>query len=136
MIEIKVDRIQAMLVIVAAGRVDADELERSRDELAALLASLQGRAIVIKADVRGIKPLSPQAAELIRRGHDRAFELGVRRVAHVVGSEVIALQMARIAREGQGGVRCVRCFWDEAAALEWLLSGDAAPSSPGRGRGG
>jgi len=114
--EIKVDRINALVEIAVEGRVVVDEMERFLAELKAVLASLQGRAIVIKADLRGISPVAPEVTEMLRRGQDHAIGIGVRRIAEIVESE------QRVARES-GGERILRCFRDEAAALEWLLDG-------------
>ena len=122
MFEIKVDRINALVEIAVEGRVVVDEMERFLAELKAVLASLQGRAIVIKADLRGISPVAPEVTEMLRRGQDHAIGIGVRRIAEIVESEVVALQLQRVARES-GGERILRCFRDEAAALEWLLDG-------------
>jgi hypothetical protein len=47
----------------------------------------------------------------------------VKRVAEIVESDVVALQLNRVAR-GSGTDKILRRFWDEDSAREWLLHGD------------
>ena len=49
----------------------------------------------------------------------------MRRIAEIVGSELTALQLNRIAR-GSGMDRILRRFNDEEAARAWLLEPDDA----------
>jgi hypothetical protein len=126
--EVKVDRITALVELVLEGRVLAEEMERFLGELKEVLVSLQGRDVKIKADVRGFSPVAPEVAEMIRKGQEYALGLGVKRMAYVVESDLVALQLNRLARESGTG-KIMRCFWDEAEAVEWLLHSESAPSS-------
>lgn len=126
MFEVKVDRISALVEIVVGGQILVEEMECLLSEVKAVLASLQGRGILIKADVRGLRPVAPEVAEMLRRCMDHAVGTGVRRIGEIVESELVALQIQRLARES-GAERVLRCFRDEASAVEWLLHGDPAP---------
>jgi hypothetical protein len=130
--EVTVDRINALVEIVVEGQILVQEMERLLSALKAVLASLQGRGILIRADVRGLRPVAPEVGERLRRGLDQAMGIGVRRIAAIVESELVALQLQRLARES-GAERALRCFRDEAPAVEWLLHGDLEPGSKPRG---
>jgi hypothetical protein len=126
--EIKVDRINALVEFVLEGRFLSEEMKRFLGELKEVLVSVQGRDVKIKANVRGFSPVAPEVAEMLRKGQERALGLGVKRIAQIVESDLVALQLNRLARESGTG-KIMKCFWDEAAAVEWLLHGEAAPSS-------
>jgi hypothetical protein len=126
--EIKVDRITAFVEFVLEGCVLAEEMERFLGELKEVLASVQGRDVKIKAKVRGFSPVAPEVAEILREGHEYALGVGVKRIAQIVESDLVALQLNRLARESGAG-KIMKCFWDEAAAVEWLLHGETTPSS-------
>ena len=48
---------------------------------------------------------------------------GVKRVAEIVESDIVALQLNRVARES-GTDKILRRFWEEESAREWLIYGD------------
>ncbi|WP_438018373.1 STAS/SEC14 domain-containing protein [Sorangium sp. So ce315] len=123
MFEIKVDRIHAIVDFVLEGRVRLEEMEHFVSELRKACEGLQGREIKIKADVRGFRPMAPEVAERIRAVQEFGLELGVMRVAEIIESDIVALQLNRVARES-GTDKVLRRFWDEDAAHEWLLHGD------------
>ncbi|MFY0576426.1 hypothetical protein ACN28S_20610 [Cystobacter fuscus] len=81
----------------------------------------QGRYIRVLSDMRLLKAASPEAAELLRQGHQTAIEAGMRRLAQLVDSEFTALQLNRIAR-ASGMDRMMRRFQDEQEARRWLMS--------------
>ncbi len=77
--------------------------------------------------VRGFRLMSPRKspAEKIRAVQEFGLELGVMlRVAEIIESDIVALQLNRVARES-GTDKVLRRFWDEDAAHEWLLHGDS-----------
>ena len=93
-------------------------------ELYGVLESLQGRNIRINADLRGLKPVAPQVAEILRRRQEHALECGTTKIAEVVDSEVLALQLKRIARES-GSDHITRRFPSDIAARAWILDDNA-----------
>jgi hypothetical protein len=119
--EVKVDRIKAIVEAVLSGPVELEEVQEFVHELEVALASLQGREIKMLGDLRGLKPVAPKAADLLRMSQTYALDLGVVRAAEIVDSEVVGLQLTRIARES-GFDRVSRRFAEDAAAREWLLS--------------
>ena len=117
---VKVDRLRATVDVVLEGKIEVDEMRHFDQELGEILQSLQGRKIRIKSDLRGLRPVAPEVAELLRRSQERAIECGVLKAAEIIDSELLALQLGRVARES-GLDRVSRRFTTEAAAKEWLL---------------
>ena len=135
MFEIKVDQTHAIIEFVLAGVVQLPEMEAFARRLRDATLTLVEREIKIEADMRALKPASSEVADLIREVHAFGLRAGVIRVAEIVQSDVVALQLSRIARES-GTDKIVRRFPDHESAREWLiLGGDAGvPPSSGRSR--
>ncbi|EAU68007.1 hypothetical protein STIAU_0813 [Stigmatella aurantiaca DW4/3-1] len=98
-------------------------MQRFVEELRVATRSLTGREIKIKADLRTFKPASPEAANMIRDVQEFGLRSGVKRVAELVESQIVALQLNRLARES-GTDKILRRFWEEASARQWLIHGD------------
>ncbi len=129
MFEIKVDQPYAVVEFVLAGLVDVGEMDRFVRDLEKATLSLKGRAIKIKADVRALKPASPTVAEMIKEVQAFGIKSGVKRVAEIVESDLVALQLNRVAKES-GTDKILRRFWDDDSAREWLIHGDPPPEFP------
>jgi hypothetical protein len=125
--QVKVDRIRAVVEIALGGHVPTSEMEQFLKELRQVLASLQGREIRMKADLRTFRPMAPEVAEILRKAHEFALSVGVTQIAEIVESDLLALQLNRVARES-GGDKIVRRFWTEETAMEWLLHPESAPA--------
>lgn len=125
MFDVRVDRIHAIVEYVLGGRVLEEEMQQCMGELRHALFSLQGRDVQLVADVRGFRPMSPEVAETLREIQVLAMELGVRRIAEIIESDIVALQLKRVARES-GAEKILRRFPDEDTALEWLRRRDGA----------
>ncbi|AKT37787.1 hypothetical protein [Chondromyces crocatus] len=121
---IKVDRIRALVLCTLWGRIELDEMRRFDTEFGDALTCLQGRNIRINADFRGLKPVAPQIAEILRRRQEHALDCGATKIAEVADSEVLSLQLTRIARES-GADRITRRFPTDLAARVWLLDDQA-----------
>lgn len=121
MFSIKVDRLRAVVSFALEGRIEDEEFRRFDHELAEVLGSLQGRDIQLKADLRGLKPVSPEAAERLRRLQAYALDCGATKLAEIVdGREpLLSLQLGRIARES-GCERITRRFPTDGTARDWL----------------
>ncbi|MBU8896802.1 hypothetical protein DRW03_16380 [Corallococcus sp. H22C18031201] len=128
MFQVEVDGQHAIVDFVLDGYVRVDEMQRFVLELKVATDSLMGREIKIKADVRTFKPASPEAADMIRRVQEYGIRSGVKRVAELVESQIVALQLNRIAHES-GTDKILRRFWQESAARYWLLHGDEEGAS-------
>jgi len=124
--KIDTDVTHNIVVFRLNGMVQIDEMEQFARDLQQTAMTLQGRPIKVQADVRGFKPAAPEVADMIRDVQEFGLRLGVVRIAEVVESDVVALQLNRIARES-GSHHILRRFWDEEAAREWLI--DPAPDS-------
>jgi hypothetical protein len=123
--QIQVDRTNALIELVVDGYVPMAEMQRFVKELKEATLSLANREIMIKADMRTFKPASPEAAQMLRDVQEFGLRSGVKRVAEMVESQIVALQLNRVARES-GTDKILRRFWDDAAARQWLLYGDVA----------
>jgi hypothetical protein len=126
--QIQIDKTNAIVDFILDGYIRVDEMQRFVAELKAATMSLTGREIKIKADVRTFKPASPEAAEMIRQVQEFGIRSGVKRVAEMVESQIVALQLNRVARES-GTDKILRRFWEDTEARRWLIHGDADESS-------
>jgi hypothetical protein len=62
---------------------------------------------------------------MIRNVQEFGIRSGVKRVAEIVESDVVALQLNRVAHES-GTDRILCRFWEEDSAREWLIYGGDA----------
>lgn len=129
MFQVKADKVHAIVEFVLDGYIRVEEMQRFIQELRDVTASLAGRDIKIKADLRTFRPASPEAAEMIRGVQEFGIKTGVVRVAEIVDSQIVALQLNRVARES-GTDKILRRFWEDASAREWLLHGDEPEGEP------
>jgi hypothetical protein len=118
-----VDGQEALIEFALDGLIRKDEMEKFVEELRAATQQLMGREIKIKADLRTFRPSAPEVAEMIRAVQEFGLRSGVKRVAEMVESQVVALQLNRVARES-GTDKILRRFADDNAALRWLLYGE------------
>jgi hypothetical protein len=125
MFEIRVDQTQAIVEFVLVGMVQVDEMLYFVRKLQEATLDLNGREIKIMADLRALRPASPDVANMIRTVQEFGIRSGVKRVAEVVESDVVALQLNRVARDS-GTDKILRRFWEEDSAREWLIHGDHA----------
>ena len=136
MYQVKLDKVHAIVEFILDGYIRVEEMQRFIAELSAATAELKGRDIKIKADLRTFRPASPEAADMIRGVQEFGIKTGVIRVAEIVDSQIVALQLNRVARES-GTDKILRRFWEESSAREWLIHGDAADAENGsNGSGG
>jgi len=123
MYKVDIDTGRALISFKLDGLVRGDEMKKFYEEMKAAALSLSGREIKIKADLRTFRPTSPEAAETVREMQIFGMKVGVTRVAELVESEMVALQLNRLAHES-GSFKILRRFTDEDAALRWLLSSE------------
>ncbi|QRN98173.1 hypothetical protein JRI60_03615 [Archangium violaceum] len=123
MYRLDVDSQEALIEFALDGLIRKEEMERFVEELRAATQQLTGREIKIKADLRTFRPSAPEVAEMIRAVQEFGLRSGVKRVAEMVESQVVALQLNRVARES-GTDKILRRFADDNAALRWLLYGE------------
>jgi hypothetical protein len=134
MFEIKIDPHHAIIDFVLEGLIRMEEMNDFVAKLQEATRSLQGRPIKIKADLRAMKPAAPEVADMIRGVQEFGLKSGVKRVAEIVESDLVALQLNRVAKDS-GTDKILRRFWEEESARDWLIHGDGPRSdAPGRGR--
>jgi hypothetical protein len=123
MFEIHLDEKNSIIDFVLEGVVREEEMELFVHMLRRATLELKGKEIKIKADLRALRPASPAVADMIRGVQEFGIRSGVKRVAEIVESDVIALQLNRVAAES-GTKEILRRFWDEDSARDWLIHGD------------
>ncbi|MDC3959479.1 STAS/SEC14 domain-containing protein [Polyangium jinanense] len=128
MFQIKLDKLNTLIEFSIEGLVQVDEMKQFLAELRRSAVTLTGSDLKIFADMRKFRPASPNVVEEVREVHELAKTMGVRRLATVLESEVLALHMSRLARE-TGADKFIRRFTDEQEAREWLATGESLRKS-------
>ncbi len=128
MFQVKIDKVNSIIELHLEGIIQMDEMTQFVDQLRVATLSLKGAQIKIKADMRRFKPSSPAVADMIRQVQEFGLNNGVIRVAEMVESEILALQLNRVARES-GTHKILHRFADESEAREWLVHGEVARKS-------
>lgn len=123
MYRLDVDKENALIEFALDGIVRKEEMVQFVEQLRTATVSLSGQGIKIKADLRTFRPSSPEVAEMIRQVQAFGLQSGVKQVAELVESQVVALQLNRVARES-GTDKILRRFTDDQAARRWLLFGE------------
>lgn len=123
MYEIKTDPADYIIEFFLAGLVRHTEIDQFVTELEQATKHFAGCDIKIKADLRAFSPASPDVAEKIKAVQQFGLQNGVKRVAEIVESDVVALQLNRVARES-GTDKILRRFWEDDSARDWLIHGD------------
>ena len=67
--------------------------------------------------------LAAEVADKIKAVQEFGLQNGVKRVAEIVESDLVALQLNRVARES-GTDKILRRFWEDDSAFDWLVHGD------------
>jgi hypothetical protein len=119
---IEINKQHALVEFSLDGTIRADEMMRFMNELKAATVSLAGTEMKVLVDVRTFRPASPEVAEMIRQVQANGLKDGVKRVAELVDSQVVALQLNRVARES-GTDKILRRFSDAREARDWLIDG-------------
>ena len=122
MYSIEINKQHALVEFSLDGIIRADEMMRFMKELMAATASLAGTEMKVLVDVRTFRPASPEVAEMIRQVQANGLKDGVKRVAELVDSQVVALQLNRVARES-GTDKILRRFSEAREARDWLIDG-------------
>ena len=125
MYQIQADKVHTVIELVLDGYIPVEEMQRLAEEMGQLVTSFKGRDIKLMVDARTFKPASPEAVEILRKLQEQGLQAGVKRVAELVESQIVALQLNRVARES-GADRILRRFWDDGAARQWLTNGESA----------
>ncbi len=128
MFQVKVDKVNAIIELHIEGIIHMDEITQGVNQLKAATIALKGSQIKIRADLRRFKPSSSEVADQIRQVQEFGINNGVVRVAEMVESEILALQLNRVARES-GTDKILQRFVDEQEAREWLIHGESARKS-------
>ncbi len=121
--EVKTDATHCIIDFFLSGLVRDAEIDQFIAELQEATKVFAGREIKIKADLRAFSPASPEVASKIKAVQEFGIQNGVKRVAEIVESDVVALQLNRVARES-GTDKILRRFWEDESALDWLIHGD------------
>lgn len=128
MYHIQTDKANSIIEFVIDGYIRVDEMQRFVKELKVTMQAFGGREFKVKADLRTYKPASPEVTEIVREVQAFGLRTGMKRVAELVESQIVALQMNRVARES-GMEKILRRFWEDSEARRWLLTGDVDETS-------
>jgi hypothetical protein len=128
MFQIKLDKLNTLIEFSLEGLVQLDEMKQFVAELRRSASTMTGSELKILADMRRFRPASPDVVEELRDVQEFAKSMGVRRMANVLESEVLALHMSRLGRE-TGADKFLRRFTDEQEAREWLVHGESLRKS-------
>lgn len=128
--DIRVDPTHAIIEFIVDGAVDEGDAAELLGKLEAARSGLSGRELRIKADIRGRDHATGVIGPMVRTLHSFAKQAGVQRLAEIVESDVVALELNRAAKE-LGTDKILRRFWEDDSAHEWLIYGDLSPSSIG-----
>ena len=120
MYRMDVDRQHALIDLVLDGLIRREEMLELVEELKSVIRRFAGRSIKVKADMRTLKASSPEVAEMLGEVQRYALEHGVMRMAELVVSPLVLLQLNRLERHS-GADKIVRRFGDDRAARQWLL---------------
>lgn len=124
MFNIKVDLTNTIIEFTLADTILIPEMQQFVNGLREATTSVAGKEIKIKADLRGFKPGTPEVADMIRAVQEFGIKSGVKRVAEIVESQAVALELNKVA-QGSGTDKILRRFWEDESAREWLIHGDA-----------
>ncbi len=130
MFEIRVNPTHAIIEFIVEGAVDEGDAAELLGKLEAAKIGLAGRDVRIKADIRGRDHDVAIIGPMVRTLHAFAKQAGVQRLAEIVESDVVAVELNRAAKE-LGTDKILRRFWEDDSAHEWLIYGDLSPSSIG-----
>lgn len=128
MYEIKTDSAHHIIEFFLTGLVREVEIDSFVQELQQATQAFAGQEIKIKADLRAFSPASQAVADKIKAVQEFGLRNGVKRVAEIVESDIVALQLNRVARES-GTDKILRRFWEDESARDWLVHGDQRAAS-------
>ena len=120
MYRLDVDKQQALVDIVLDGSLRQEEMRKLGLELKSIIRKLAGRDIKVRADMRTLRASSPEVAEQMGDVLRFALRHGVKRMAELVTSPLVKLQLNRLARES-GAEKILRQFGDDQTARQWLF---------------
>ncbi len=129
MYRMDVDKQHALIDLVLDGLIRQDEMRRLGEELKSAIRRFSGRSIKLKADMRTLHASSPEVAQMLGEVQRYAVEHGVMRMAELVHSPLVLLQLNRLERDS-GAAKIVRRFGDDRTALQWLLHGERTAALP------
>ena len=123
MYKIKTHPADFIIEFFLSGLVRHTEIDDFVTELQQATKAFAGSEIKIKADLRAFSPASAEVADKIKAVQEFGLQNGVKRVAEIVESDLVALQLNRVARES-GTDKILRRFWEDDSAFDWLVHGD------------
>lgn len=97
--EVRNDPERRTISLTLSGMVDEAMLSAFVEQYRALTDSYADAPHVIVADMRGMHPLSPRGAEILKAAIEYGRKHGVSACVHVSSPGVVRLQARRVARE-------------------------------------
>lgn len=103
MYEIKNFPAKRVLLLTMSGTVTIADLTAMTMKMGQACATYRGGKFAMIADMRGLLPLAPEAAEAFKQGIVMGRQNGVAVCAHLSSSGIIRLQANRLSREASVG---------------------------------
>ena len=101
--EVKNDPEKRTIYVRMSGFMREDEMKEWAEAYKAATDTYKGEKHLVLADMRGLKPAGPEAAEIMGQAIGYARARGVACCAHLSDSTIARLQAARLAREAAVG---------------------------------
>jgi hypothetical protein len=119
---VEIDPKHAIVSVIREGFFTLEEMQQSVDAVRSAINSFQGKQFRLLADFRKFKPASPEVATKLSEILTFTYRSGAERVAHVISSSVMLLQIRRLAKE-TGVAEVARQFDNTEDARQWLITG-------------
>lgn len=118
-----------LVKVTLAGEIPEEQLEVfGRDlEQSVLAGDRPLRAVLV--DQTNAEPLDPVLTALLTSQQTQLLQMSQVKIAQVVGSELVAHQLDRVAESLETDGR-LRYFWESGSALAWLSA--SRPPVPGK----
>lgn len=103
MLEINNDRAARTIYLRMSGTVTLDETRAGAEAARRATDDYRGEPHMVLADMRGVRPLAPEAAQVMGDAIAYQRARGVVCCVHLSDSSIVRLQAARLAREAVSG---------------------------------
>ena len=112
-----IERKSSGYLLTFSGFIQKDEMTRWRDESKQILAGETTKHFGVIIDMRELKPLPPDAQDVMVKGQQLFKEKGMERSAVVLSNSVTTMQFRRLAKES--GIDAFERYIDASATPNW-----------------
>ena len=112
-----IERKSSGYLLTFSGFIQKDEMVRWRDESKQILSGETAQHFGVIIDMRELKPLPPDAQEVMVKGQQLFKEKGMERSAVVLSNSVTTMQFRRLAKES--GIDAFERYIDASVTPNW-----------------